>query len=111
MNLGRKLYPTAKSFQLGVLAKICGVEKVPTHRALDDVETCFALLQHFATRSSKSLDELIELAESIDLDAVMPFGKHKGTKIVDLPQDYADWLLKTLEPNDWIALILKNKSR
>ena len=111
MNLGRKLYPAAKSFQLGVLAKICGVEKVPTHRALDDVETCFALLKHFATSSSKSLDELIKLAESIDLDAVIPFGKHKGTKIVDLPEDYADWLLKTLEPNDWIALILKSKSR
>lgn len=111
VNLGRKLYPAAKSFQLGVLAKICGVEKVPTHRALDDVETCFALLQHFASSSSKSLDELIELAESIDFDAVMPFGKHKGTKVVDLPEDYATWLVKTLEPNDWIAQLLNSISR
>ena len=108
MNLGRKFYPAAPSYKLGVLAKICGVHKVPTHRALDDVETSFALLQHFATANSLSISELIELEQAVDPNAVMPFGKHKGTKIVDLPKDYAIWLIDTLDKDDWVARQLRN---
>jgi len=108
MNLGRKIYPAAPSFKLAVLAKICGVHKVPTHRALDDVETCFALLKHFSQSKSLSINELIELEQAVDPDAVMPFGKHKGTKIVDLPKDYAVWLIDTLDKDDWVARQLRN---
>ena len=108
MNLGRKIYPAAPSFKLAVLAKICGVHKVPTHRALDDVETCFALLKHFSLSKSLSINELIELEQAVDPDAVMPFGKHKGTKIVDLPKDYAVWLVNTLDKDDWVARQLRN---
>jgi DNA polymerase III epsilon subunit-like protein len=108
MNLGRKIYPAAPSFKLAVLAKICGVHKVPTHRALDDVETCFALLKHFSQSKSLSINELIELEQAVDPDAVMPFGKHKGTKIADLPKDYAVWLIDTLDKDDWVARQLRN---
>ena len=108
MELARRFYPKAPSFKLGVLANICGVEKIPTHRALDDVRTCFALLQHFATVNSLSLGELIELEQSVDPNAVMPFGKHKGTKIADLPKDYAVWLVKTLDKDDWVVRQLSN---
>jgi exodeoxyribonuclease X len=107
MMLGLKLYPNSSSHQLGVLAKLVGVEKEPTHRALDDVETCFALLQHYSVANTLSIDGLIKLAQSFDGDSTMPFGKHKGTKIKDLPSDYASWLAKTLEPDHWVIQILK----
>jgi uncharacterized protein (DUF3820 family) len=29
-------------------------------------------------------------------DTPMPFGKHKGTPIRDLPRDYAEWLVSNL---------------
>lgn len=31
-------------------------------------------------------------------DSLMYFGKHKGTKLANLPDDYCSWLLK----QDWI---------
>lgn len=33
----------------------------------------------------------------IDEDIVMPFGKHKGTKMGDLPIDYLKWLAETVD--------------
>ena len=107
MELARRFYPKAPSFKLSVLAEICGIDKIPTHRALDDVRTCFALLRHFATANSLSIGELVEIEQSVDPNAVMPFGKHKGSKLTDLPQDYVVWLLKTLDQDDWVVRQLR----
>ena len=108
MDLGRRFYPNADNYQLQSLAKLCGIKQVPTHRALDDVETCFALLTHFAKSNSMSINQLVDLSKSVNPHATMPFGKHKGQKISDLPIDYQDWLLKTLDPEDWIVQIVNS---
>lgn len=31
----------------------------------------------------------------------MPFGKHKGEKVEDVPTDYLEWLEETLEPGKY----------
>ncbi len=33
---------------------------------------------------------------------VMPFGKHKGWEIEDLPDDYVHWLFRTVPDLRWI---------
>jgi uncharacterized protein (DUF3820 family) len=33
---------------------------------------------------------------AMSVDAPMPFGKHKGTPIKDLPRNYAEWLVGNL---------------
>jgi len=38
--------------------------------------------------------------------SLMPFGKHKGKMIKDLPSDYVAWLSTTLEPSHWIHPVI-----
>jgi hypothetical protein len=76
------------------------------HRAGDDSKVCWALLVHIAKDVLDSLDES-ELSLDFDLGDylyklstktikfdVMPFGKHKGEKISDVPQSYWNWMLE-----------------
>ena len=37
-------------------------------------------------------------------DTVMPWGKHKGTKLVDVPATYLLWLLEQKWIKDWPGL-------
>jgi hypothetical protein len=36
----------------------------------------------------------------MDSDLVMPFGKHRGTRIGDLPSSYLKWLAETCDKDD-----------
>ena len=38
----------------------------------------------------------------------MPFGKHQGTPIGDLPGDYIDWLLENIEDGPVLRCIEEN---
>jgi len=84
------------------------VEVEPTHRALADVGACFELLRAIASKEDKSLDELLVLSSQTSPESLMPFGKHKGKMIKDLPSDYVSWLSTTLEPSHWIHQVLSN---
>ncbi len=39
------------------------------------------------------------LVDTQQADAVMPFGKYKGERIIDVPKAYKDWMLRTFEWN------------
>ena len=39
----------------------------------------------------------------------MPFGKHRGTPISDLPDDYLDWLLENVEVKDSLSKALESE--
>jgi hypothetical protein len=32
-------------------------------------------------------------------EITMPFGKHKGTKLAEVPKDYLEWLIKNTDSN------------
>lgn len=77
------------------------------HRAGDDSAVCLMLLKVIAEvvlssfedtfddlPSSFSLgDYLIEIANSPIIYDVMPFGKHKGLKMTEVPDEYFKWML------------------
>jgi hypothetical protein len=45
-----------------------------------------------------------EQAESGDFShATMPFGKHKGTLIRDLPTHYLRWIVENTDIDGWVA--------
>jgi exodeoxyribonuclease X len=73
---------------------------------LDDAGACFELLRAIAKKEDKSLDELLALASESSPESLMPFGKHKGVMIKDLPSDYVAWLSTTLEPSHWIHPVI-----
>ena len=108
MRLGQNLYPSLENFRLKTLASHLGVEIKPNHRALTDAQTCFELLRKYSEAKNLAITELVNAANNFSADATIPFGKHKGTKIVDLPTDYRNWLAENLEPDHWIVAMIKD---
>jgi DNA polymerase III epsilon subunit-like protein len=106
MRLAQALYPTAENHKLQTLASMFAVDVEPTHRAMADVGACFELLRTIAKKEDKSIDELLVVASFTSPESLMPFGKHKGKMIKDLPSDYVAWLSTTLEPSHWIHPVL-----
>jgi DNA polymerase III epsilon subunit-like protein len=106
MRLAQSLYPTAENHKLQTLASMFAVDVEPTHRAMADVGACFELLRTIAKKEDKSIDELLVVASYTSPESLMPFGKHKGKMIKDLPSDYVAWLSTTLEPSHWIHPVI-----
>lgn len=69
------------------------------HRAMQDVENCLILLDcilsEFKDRSNEieTWGQLHALSEIARIPTHMPFGKHKGVPIAEVPRDYKRWLL------------------
>jgi exodeoxyribonuclease X len=67
------------------------------HRALADVIVTSAilkvLLNQYNALYGDDLDALLAFAASPITITAMPFGKHAGTKLVDLPTDYIEWCI------------------
>ena len=64
------------------------------HSAETDVRICATILEKICIELDvSSFEHLWELSEDARTPTVMPFGKHKGTLITDIPIDYKKWLL------------------
>ncbi len=71
------------------------------HSALADVQNCLVLLQALIQRINTehqptltTWEELWRYSERARIPEIMPFGKHRGMPIADLPSDYKAWLLR-----------------
>lgn len=89
LKWARKYRPDLPKHHLQFLRKIYEVEENQAHRALDDVMVLFEVF-------SKMIDDLdiatvYSLLENSMIDK-MPFGKHRGKPLKQLPQEYVDWL-------------------
>ena len=77
------------------------------HSASVDVENCLVLLGHIVRVSGvTSWDALWELSEKSRIPTVMPFGKHKGVPISQVPTDYKVWLLKQADLDPYLKKAL-----
>ena len=70
------------------------------HDALGDVWGFEALLKRIYSQAidefgKDAVEQMIEVSNSPVLYRKMPFGKHKGTKIGEVPADYLQWLSTT----------------
>lgn len=98
LRMARNLWPDLKedeeNHKLGTLAIMFGLEAGTAHRAMGDAVTCLNLLRHIAaTGHVSSFDELLALGQRpLSLETKITFGKHRGTKLKDLPSDYVGWL-------------------
>lgn len=64
------------------------------HSALADVEICAVILKHICQiRSITTIEELWLASEKARAPSLMPFGKHKGVPMAEVPADYKRWLL------------------
>jgi exodeoxyribonuclease X len=69
------------------------------HTALGDVLVLEGLFNRiyakFKEQSSDPTSEMIQISDSQVLVPRMPFGKHKGLKMGEVPLDYLEWLSGT----------------
>lgn len=82
------------------------------HSAHADVVNCFAILKHLIGCAGRieTWDALWELSEAARIPKVMPFGKHKGTPIHDVPGDYKAWLLRQSDIDPYLVKALQEPS-
>jgi len=90
-----------ENHQLQTLRYTFGLDAGNAHRAMGDVITCISLLKLLAEKHKTDLKGLVELAKTpLTLETPMPFGKHKGTKLKDVPQSYVRWALDNIADLD-----------
>ncbi len=106
--MSRKLWPELDSFSQSALLYHFSKDRQKTranlkgaHSALADVKFCRVILNRIllAVRPA-SWEALWEFSERARIPDTMPFGKHKGVKIADLPDDYRRWTLNNLHDMD-----------
>ena len=99
LRIARNLWPdldeAEANHKLGTLAVLFSLEAGPAHRAMGDAVTCLNLLRYIANYARVgSFEELIALGtRTLSGDTRISFGKHKGTKLKDLPHSYVSWCL------------------
>jgi DNA polymerase III epsilon subunit-like protein len=99
LRLAQNLVPGCQSYGLESLNSHLGlvgdVDARSLHRAPGDVATTCSLLKHLIDRylAEGHPDDIEELFKAASLQR-MPFGKHKGRLLSEVPVDYLDWLLE-----------------
>lgn len=107
LRLARHLYPDLENHKLQTLRYTFNLDAGRAHSADGDTLVLVNLLKYIHEDTGLDLIQMYELAKSPVLVKNMPFGKHKGTALVDLPKDYVTWALKNmsnLEPDLRAAL-------
>ena len=80
------------------------------HSALADVWICSKIVgQIIAKLQPVSLDALWEMSEKARIPKTMPYGKHKGELISQVPSDYKQWLLRQDNVSGYLRKALEAK--
>lgn len=108
LAMARTLWPDTDSHTLSALMYFLSRNQENTrtalqkaHSALADVQfTRFLLGNILKKHPVDSWEELWEYSEVCRIPTRMPFGKHRGVAIADLPADYVAWALRQLPDAD-----------
>ena len=99
LALARKLWPDLDSHNQSALMyyleRATAREQLRnTHSAIADVGVCAVILDHICQELGiKTVEDLHAESEKARTPTTMPFGKHKGVLLSDVPSDYKQWLL------------------
>ncbi|MCB1110047.1 MAG: DUF3820 family protein [Chlamydiia bacterium] len=90
LKFSRKYRPDLPRHSLQHLREYHGIEANNAHRALDDV---VILHQVFSLMiDDLTMETILELMSEKHILRHMPFGKHRGTPLKDIPPGYVRWL-------------------
>ena len=107
LKLARRIYPDAENHKLQTLRYTFGLEAGDGHRAMGDVITTHSLLKRMVADTGLSFFELAEFVNQPQIVEKIGFGKHKGTKLSDLPPNYIRWLLTEAKIDDDLKFSLQ----
>lgn len=114
--LARKFWPECDSHSLSALTyylfrSSARADLQSAHSAETDIQLTGNLLQAIVGKANFTIndfDTLWNLSESARVPDTMPFGKHKGEKIINVPADYKRWLLNQSDIDPYLAKALKS---
>lgn len=95
LKLARRLYQDAANHKLGTLAYEFDLidPSLRLHSAESDLTVLLGLLKRMVEDTGLDIDGLHALSLAPNPNEKIGFGKHRGTKLKDLPKDYVHWLL------------------
>lgn len=91
LPLARRYVKDTANHKLGTLAERFNIDKGTAHRADSDVLVCKHLLANLCELSGRTVEDFANTPRA--MIHAMPFGKHKGTLLTQLPYGYVKWLL------------------
>lgn len=101
-------FPDLPDHKLQTLRYYFRLDAGTAHRALGDVVTCVNLLKTLAEVAETDLNGLIALTRKpLPGTTQMPFGKHQGMMIKDLPKAYVSWLLTKADIDEDLKFALE----
>lgn len=117
LALARRLFPEWESHSLSsAMFYLLEHEKArdmvrSAHSALFDVRMNIILLQAIMEKMPKvnTFEILWSASEKARIPVIMPFGKHKGVPIRDLPSDYCSWLLRQPDMDPYLLTAIRNR--
>jgi DNA polymerase-3 subunit epsilon len=94
--LARKVLTDAENHKLATLKYQYGLGRKDgnSHSALDDVEDTVDLLRLIVRETGHTIPELLELQRKPSIVEIMPFSKHKGEPVKNVPASFWVWLSK-----------------
>ena len=102
-------FPDLPDHKLQTLRYYFKLDAGTAHRALGDVITCINLLKTLAKVAETDLNGLIKLNNRpLPASTQMPFGKHRGVAIKDLPKAYVSWLLNKADIDEDLKFALES---
>ena len=119
LALCRMLWPNAVSHTLTAMAYYHANNRETVrdmlrsaHSANVDVLLTAALLRQIANQLAvKTMQSMHAYSEVARVPTVMSFGKHKGTPIAELPNNYVEWLRNQPNTDPYLLNALKEVSR
>jgi exodeoxyribonuclease X len=111
--LSRVVWPDADSHSLGALMYLVDRQGARqrlagAHSAIVDVDNCRLLLEKIIVALVVvTFEDLWLASEAARVPTVMPFGKHLGMPIREVPRDYKQWLLRQPDVDPYLERALR----
>lgn len=90
LKWSRKYRPDLPRHSLQFLREVFGISPNTAHRALDDVIVLHEVFSQMI--DDLSIEFVLELLSKQTTLNRMPFGKHQGKPLSEVPRDYVQWL-------------------
>lgn len=102
LKCGRILYPDASNHKQSTLAYTLGLnlDREKAHSADGDLDVLLQLLYRMCVDAGCGIEGLLEVQKRTRKILVMPFGKHKGVALADVPKSYVRWMLDNANMDD-----------
>lgn len=115
LALARFAWPELETHTLSALFYFLASDKADArdrlrnaHSAKYDIWFTYIVLKNICLKLGiKDMNSLYVLSEKVRMPSEMPFGKHKGTPLKQVPKDYIRWLLTTGEIDPYLRKALE----